>query len=74
MRLAPQRNDELADLAGDINAMAASLQQPGPSHRCWLAELSHDMRTPLAILRGEVEALVDGVRPVNAAALQSLQE
>ena len=74
VRLAPQSNDELADLAGDINAMAASLQQLEASRRRWLAELSHEMRTPLAILRGEVEALVDGVRPVNAAALQSLQE
>jgi two-component system sensor histidine kinase BaeS len=39
-----------------------------------MAELSHEMRTPLAVLRGEVEALVDGVRPLSAAAMLSLQE
>jgi two-component system sensor histidine kinase BaeS len=74
VRLAPQGNDELADLARDINAMAASLQQLEASRRRWMAELSHEMRTPLAVLRGEVEALLDGVRPFTTAALQSLHE
>jgi two-component system sensor histidine kinase BaeS len=74
VRLAPRGNDELADLARDINAMAASLQQLEASRRRWMAELSHEMRTPLAVLRGEVEALVDGVRPLSAAAMRSLQE
>jgi two-component system sensor histidine kinase BaeS len=74
VRLSPQGNDELADLSRDINAMAASLQQLEASRRRWIAELSHEMRTPLAVLRGEVEALVDGVRPRTAAAMLSLQE
>jgi len=74
VRLAPHGNDELADLSRDINAMAASLQQLEASRRRWMAELSHEMRTPLAVLRGEVEALVDGVRPRTAQAMLSLQE
>jgi two-component system sensor histidine kinase BaeS len=39
-----------------------------------MAELSHEMRTPLAVLRGEVEALVDGVRPLTTVAMLSLHE
>ncbi len=74
VRLNPRGNDEFTDLAQDINAMAASLQQLEASRRRWLAELSHEMRTPLAVLRGEVEALIDGVRPLDAKALLSLQE
>jgi two-component system sensor histidine kinase BaeS len=74
VRLSPQGNDELADLSRDINAMAESLQQLESSRRRWMAELSHEMRTPLAVLRGEVEALVDGVRPLTPAAMLSLQE
>jgi two-component system sensor histidine kinase BaeS len=72
-RLVPRGNDELADLAHDINAMAQALQQLEASRRRWIAELSHEMRTPLAVLRGEVECLIDGVRPLDAAALLSLQ-
>ena len=67
-------NDELTDLAHDINAMADALQQLESSRRRWIAELSHEMRTPLAVLQGEVEALIDGVRPTNGAALHSLHE
>jgi two-component system sensor histidine kinase BaeS len=74
VRLVPHGNDELADLSRDINAMAESLQQLEASRRRWLAELSHEMRTPLAVLRSEVEALVDGVRPLTPAAMLSLQE
>jgi two-component system sensor histidine kinase BaeS len=72
-RLTPCGSDELAGLAHDINAMAASLQQLEASRRRWIAELSHETRTPLAVLRGEVEALIDGVRPLDHQALASLQ-
>lgn len=72
-RLTPRGSDELAGLAHDINAMAASLQQLEASRRRWIAELSHETRTPLAVLRGEVEALIDGVRPLDHQALASLQ-
>jgi two-component system sensor histidine kinase BaeS len=36
--------------------------------------MSHELRTPLTALRGEVEALVDGVRPLTAEAALSLRE
>ena len=72
-RLTPRGNDELAGLARDINTMAASLQQLEASRRRWIAELSHEMRTPLAVLRGEVECLIDGIRPLERGALVSLQ-
>jgi two-component system sensor histidine kinase BaeS len=74
VRVGARGHDELADLSRDVDAMAASLQQLEASRRRWMAELSHEMRTPLAVLRGEVEALVDGVRPRTEAAMRSLQE
>lgn len=73
VRLAPRGPGEVGALIDDINAMAASLQQLEGSRRRWIAELSHELRTPLAVLRAELDGLLDGVRPVNAAALQSLQ-
>ena len=65
---------EIAGLHGDINAMAESLSRLESSRRRWIAELAHELRTPLAVLRGEVEALVDGIRPLDRPALVSLQE
>lgn len=65
---------EIADLHGDINAMAQSLSRLELSRQRWIAELSHELRTPLAVLRGEVEALADGIRPLGPAAVASLQD
>lgn len=64
--------DELAVLAGQFNAMAAALEEHEQARRTFMAEIAHDLRTPLAVLRGEIEALEDGVRPVNAESLHSL--
>jgi two-component system sensor histidine kinase BaeS len=65
-------NDELADLGRDLNAMAVSLGNLESSRRRWIAELSHEMRTPLAVLRAEIESLADGVRPLSMTAIHSL--
>jgi two-component system sensor histidine kinase BaeS len=36
--------------------------------------MSHELRTPLTTLRGEIEALVDQVRPLTPAAVLSLRD
>jgi len=41
--------------------------------RQWISDIAHELRTPLSILSGEVEALQDGVREVNPDALESLR-
>jgi two-component system sensor histidine kinase BaeS len=41
-------------------------------HRQWISDIAHELRTPLSILRGEIEALKDGVREVNRDSLNSL--
>jgi two-component system sensor histidine kinase BaeS len=70
-RLHSQRSDEIGSLARDLDAMAAALEQHRQARQRWTAEISHELRTPVAILRGEIEALQDGVRPFDAAALAS---
>lgn len=66
--------DELGELALHVNAMAHSLQQNEAQRRQLLADISHELRTPLTVIRGEIEALLDGVRQNNPAALKSLHE
>lgn len=65
--------DELGTLAEQFNTLALTLQKNENARRTFMAEVSHDLRTPLAILRGEIEALEEGVRPVTPASLRSLR-
>lgn len=65
-------DDELGHLSRDFNALALSLQKSEQTRRQFIADISHELRTPLSILGGEIEALQDGVRPLNQHALTSL--
>ena len=72
VRLQPRGHDELARLASDFNTLAETLAAARQARRQWLADIAHELRTPLSILRGEIEALQDGVRPLTSEALGSL--
>jgi two-component system sensor histidine kinase BaeS len=66
-RLPDDRSDELGELAGHFNALAARLQGAEDARRQWVADTSHELRTPLAVLRAQIEALQDGVRSADPA-------
>jgi len=63
----PERGtDELAQLAGAFNQMAASLAQAEDTRRQLLADVAHELRTPLATVEGYLEAIADGVLPADS--------
>lgn len=64
--------DELAELALHVNAMAQALEESEAQRRRMMADISHELRTPLTVIRGEIEALLDGIRHADPAALASL--
>ena len=64
--------DELGELALHVNAMAQELERNETQRRQMLADVSHELRTPLTVIRGEIEALIDGVRKADQQALESL--
>lgn len=72
-RVAVQGNDELGDLARDFNGLAQVLEQTEAARRQWMADISHELRTPLSVMKAELEAMQDGVRPLEPAAVASLQ-
>jgi two-component system, OmpR family, sensor histidine kinase BaeS len=55
----------LGDLARAFNSMSARLESTETRRRSFLAEVTHELRTPLAIIRGEAEAIADGVHPAD---------
>lgn len=74
VRLPARGHDELAQLAEAFNHMATSLQAAQQVRRQWIADIAHELRTPLATLRAEIEALQDGIRQPNPANLDSLAQ
>lgn len=53
----PDANDELKKLASTLNEMLERIQQAFQSQERFVADASHQLLTPLAIMRGELELL-----------------
>jgi two-component system sensor histidine kinase BaeS len=66
--------DELGRLAGDFNQMAKALELSETQRRRLLADTAHDLRTPIAIMRSHLEAMLDGVFPMTAENLAAIHE
>lgn len=58
-------NDELGTLAQDINQLALTLDKNEQHRRQWVADISHELRTPVAVLRSHIEAIQDGIRDTS---------
>jgi two-component system sensor histidine kinase BaeS len=74
LQIAVEGHDELAALAQDFNHLGRALADSEQVRQQWLADIAHELRTPLAVLRLEMEALVDGVRSPTPERLQSLNQ
>jgi signal transduction histidine kinase len=66
--------DEMATLGQAFNHMADSLQQAEETRRMMTADIAHELRTPLAVQRANLEALQDGVYPLTAENLSPVAE
>jgi two-component system, OmpR family, sensor histidine kinase BaeS len=66
--------DELANLTRAFNRMAASLARSEERQRRLIGDVAHELRTPLANLRGYLEALSDGVLRPSPELFASLHE
>ena len=73
-RVPASGRDEIAQLGGAFNRMADSLQASEEHQRRLTGDIAHELRTPLANLRGYLEALRDGVVEPTPDLLESLHE
>ncbi len=56
---------ELRAVASAFNEMAADLERTETLRRNLLADVAHELRTPLSVLQGNLQALLDGVFPLE---------
>jgi two-component system sensor histidine kinase BaeS len=74
VRVPTRGEDELARLSGAFNAMAEALQRSEERQRRLVADVAHELRTPLSNLRGYLEGLADGVIEPSPELFASLHE
>lgn len=75
VRVPPSRlGSEFVALDRAFNEMAAALETTETRRRELLADLAHELRTPIATIDAYVEALTDGVVPTDADAWRTLQD
>ena len=70
----PEPEDrELADLAGDVNALGSALRETEQRRARLVSDLAHELRTPITSLNGFVEGLEDGVFAADAETLGAMR-
>jgi two-component system, OmpR family, sensor histidine kinase BaeS len=60
-RVEPPENDEIGELAMTFNSMATKLEDTEQRRVRLIADVAHELRTPLSTLQGNLEGLQDGV-------------
>jgi signal transduction histidine kinase len=73
-RVQLQGEGEVAALAQAFNSMAADLEHVEQLRRNLVADVAHELRTPLSNIQGYLEAIRDEVIKPDAAAIRSLSE
>jgi two-component system sensor histidine kinase BaeS len=64
--------DELGQLVSDFNVMSKALEKYEQMRKRWVSDIAHELRTPLSILQGEIEAIQDGIHEPDQQVLESL--
>lgn len=73
-RVPVRGEDEIAGLAKTFNLMAASLSDAEERRKALTADIAHELRNPLAVQRANLEAVQDGVIPLNQETLRPVIE
>lgn len=66
--------EELESLRYSINILADKLKHQDMLRRRLVSDISHEVRTPLNVLQNNLEAMIDGIIPVNTERLNNLNE
>lgn len=67
-------DDEIAELSKSFNEMTAEVRRLDAAKKQVIADSAHELRTPVTLIRGIVEGMIDGVYPVDVSTLKSVHE
>ena len=73
-RVQVKDKSEVGELAQTFNSMASDLERAEQLRRNLVADVAHELRTPLSNVRGYLEAVRDGVIEPDVATIRSLDE
>ncbi len=73
-RVDVKSKDEVGELAGAFNSMAQELAAAETVRRNMVADVAHELRTPLSNLRGYMEAIKDGLVEPDATTIDTMHE
>ena len=65
VRVQPRGPGPVRRLGASFNAMAERLDRSRDDRRALLADVTHELRTPLTVISGGLEAMLDGVHPMD---------
>lgn len=60
-RISSKGPQDMRSLSESFNEMASSLERNDRERRDMLADIAHELRTPLSVIRGRLEGIVDGI-------------
>ncbi|MBA2597851.1 MAG: HAMP domain-containing histidine kinase [Chloroflexia bacterium] len=72
VRVESRANGEVGRLVESFNAMTTRLETNETQRRNLFADVAHELRTPLSIIRGNTEGMLDGVYPRDDAHLDTI--
>lgn len=73
-RVSVTTNDEIGNLSESFNTMAHALEVQENLRKKLTSNIAHELRTPIAAIRGELEAMIDGVILADSKNIQSLYD
>lgn len=73
-RVSPAGAREIAEVARTFNDMSAALAQAETLRRNMVADVAHELRTPLSVLQGNLRAILDDVYPLEKAEIARLYD
>jgi signal transduction histidine kinase len=74
VRVPVRHRGEVRELAAAFNTMAEELARADELRRNMTADVAHELRTPLSVIRGKLEGVLDGVYPATPEHLEPILE